>query len=211
MPGSDTLASSPYSIGIAKRGLDVTVSALALVILSPLLLAVACLIKLDSTGAALFRQTRVGRHGERFSILKFRTMDPDAESRVTDLLHANEGSGPLFKMKSDPRVTRIGGILRRLSIDELPQLVNVLRGDMSLVGPRPALPSEVDSYEPHAYRRLLVLPGITGLWQISGRSDLDWETGLALDLDYVADPSFSHDLRILARTLPKVLGSRGAY
>lgn len=195
----------------AKRIFDVVASALGLVLLSPILAVVAILVKLDSRGPVLFSQTRVGLHGEDFSILKFRTMEEDAEARVAELQAFNEGAGPLFKMKADPRVTRVGRVLRKLSIDELPQLVNVLRGDMSLVGPRPGLPSEVAAYEPHAHRRLLVLPGITGLWQVSGRSELSWEAGLKLDLDYVDDCSFGRDLLILARTVPRVLGSSGAY
>lgn len=204
-----TVARQPRRI--AKRVFDVVTSAVGLLVLSPVLLVVGLLVKLDSRGSVLFSQTRVGLNGEGFSILKFRTMEQDAESRVAELQAFNEGAGPLFKMKADPRVTRVGRVLRKLSIDELPQLVNVLRGDMSLVGPRPGLPSEVAAYEPHAHRRLLVLPGITGLWQVSGRSDLDWESGLALDLDYVDDCSFGRDLKILARTIPRVLGSSGAY
>lgn len=195
----------------AKRVLDASASATGLVVLSPVLLTVALLVKLDSPGPAIFRQTRVGLNGKRFSILKFRTMQQDAESRITELERFNEGAGPLFKMKSDPRVTRIGRFLRKLSIDELPQLFNVLRGDMSLVGPRPGLPTEVAAYEPRAHRRLAVLPGITGPWQISGRSDLSWEAGLELDLDYVDDYSFRRDLLILLGTVPRVLASRGAY
>lgn len=195
----------------AKRVFDIVASSVGLALLAPILVAVAALVKLDSRGPALFRQTRIGLNGEGFSILKFRTMEQDAESRVADLQAFNEGAGPLFKMKADPRVTRVGRVLRKLSIDELPQLVNVLRGDMSLVGPRPGLPTEVAAYEPHAHRRLLVLPGITGLWQVSGRSDLSWEAGLELDLDYVDDCSFGRDLVILARTIPRVLGSSGAY
>ncbi|MGG7465138.1 sugar transferase [Plantibacter sp. YIM 135347] len=211
MTAATALAAVELPRRSVKRGFDVVASAIGLLLLSPVLLVVALLVKLDSRGSVLFRQTRVGLNGEHFSILKFRTMEQNAEARVAELQAFNEGAGPLFKMKADPRVTRVGRILRKLSIDELPQLVNVLRGDMSLVGPRPGLPSEVAAYEPHAHRRLLVLPGITGLWQVSGRSDLSWEAGLELDLDYVDDCSFGRDLVILARTVPRVLGSSGAY
>lgn len=202
---------APMPKRTAKRVFDVIASLIGLIVLSPVLLVVALLVKADSPGPVIFKQTRVGLNGIDFSILKFRTMGTDAESRVAELQQFNEGAGPLFKMKADPRVTRVGGVLRKLSIDELPQLVNVLRGDMSLVGPRPGLPSEVAAYEPHAYRRLLVLPGITGLWQVSGRSDLGWDAGLELDLAYVDDCGFGRDLVILGRTVPKVLGSSGAY
>lgn len=196
---------------IGKRVFDIVLAAIVLIICAPLLLIVALLVKVDGPGPVLFRQPRVGRGGVHFQIVKFRTMEPDAEARVEDLRRFNEGAGPLFKMRADPRVTRVGRVLRKWSIDELPQLLNVLRGEMSLVGPRPGLPIEIDAYEAHAHRRLAVLPGMTGLWQISGRSDLDWEGGLALDLDYVDDCSLLRDLEILVKTVPRVLGSRGAY
>lgn len=196
---------------IGKRVFDVIVASIALILCAPLILIVSLVIAVDSRGPVLFCQRRVGRGGVHFRIIKFRTMEQGAEELIEDLRRFNEGSGPLFKMKADPRVTRVGRVLRKCSIDELPQLLNVLRGEMSLVGPRPGLPVEIDAYEAHAYRRLAVLPGITGLWQVSGRSDLDWEGGLALDLDYVDDCSFRRDLVILAKTVPRVLGSRGAY
>ncbi|ROS65372.1 Undecaprenyl-phosphate galactose phosphotransferase WbaP/exopolysaccharide biosynthesis polyprenyl glycosylphosphotransferase [Curtobacterium sp. PhB172] len=200
-----------YRRRTGKRVLDVLGAGTGLLLLAPVLAVIAVIIRLDDRGPVFFRQTRVGRGGEEFSILKFRTMCVDAEARMAALQAANEGAGPLFKMKDDPRVTRVGAFLRKTSLDELPQLWNVLTGSMSLVGPRPALPREVALYEDFADRRLLVTPGITGLWQVSGRSDLDWADGVRLDLHYVENWSFLHDLVILARTVPSVLRSRGAY
>ncbi|MDM7892018.1 sugar transferase [Curtobacterium caseinilyticum] len=200
-----------YRCRRGKRLLDVVGAALGLLLLAPVFAVVALAIRLDDGGPVFFRQRRVGRGRQHFSILKFRTMCVDAEARVAELAVVNEGSGPLFKLQDDPRVTRVGGFLRRTSLDELPQLWNVLTGSMSLVGPRPALPSEVAVYEDFADRRLLVTPGMTGLWQVSGRSDLDWAEGVRLDLHYVENWSFLHDLVILARTIPSVLRSRGAY
>jgi exopolysaccharide biosynthesis polyprenyl glycosylphosphotransferase len=200
-----------YTRRFGKRMLDVVGAAAGLLLLAPVFAVVALVIRLDDGGPVFFRQTRVGRGATEFSILKFRTMCTDAEARMAALHRENEGAGPLFKMKDDPRVTRVGAFLRRTSLDELPQLWNVLVGTMSLVGPRPALPREVALYEDFADRRLLVTPGITGLWQVSGRSDLDWADGVRLDLHYVENWSFVHDLVILARTIPSVLRSRGAY
>ncbi|WP_420369724.1 sugar transferase [Curtobacterium sp. L1-20] len=200
-----------YRRRLGKRALDVVGAGLGLLLLAPVFALVAVVIRADDRGPVLFRQTRVGRGGREFSILKFRTMCTDAEDRVAALAPSNEGAGPLFKMKDDPRVTRVGAVLRRTSLDELPQLWNVFTGSMSLVGPRPALPREVALYEDFADRRLLVTPGMTGLWQISGRSNLDWADGLRLDLHYVENWSFVHDVVILARTIPSVLRSRGAY
>lgn len=200
-----------YRCRRGKRLLDVVGATAGLVVLAPLLAAIALVIRLDDGGPVFFRQRRVGRGSQEFSILKFRTMCVDAEARIAELAAENEGSGPLFKLQRDPRVTRVGAFLRRTSLDELPQLWNVLTGSMSLVGPRPALPSEVAVYEDFADRRLLVTPGMTGLWQVSGRSDLDWAEGVRLDLHYVENWSFLHDLVILARTIPSVLRSRGAY
>lgn len=194
-----------------KRGFDVSASALGILVISPLLLALAVAIKFDSPGPVLFRQHRVGRNGTLFPILKFRSMVDRAEDKVDELARANEGAGPLFKMRDDPRVTRVGRVLRRWSLDELPQLVNVLRGQMSLVGPRPALPREVAEYGSHELRRLNTRPGLTGLWQVSGRSDLDWDEGLRLDLTYVENWSLTGDLIILLRTVGAVLAKRGAY
>lgn len=203
--------SPEYERRVGKRVLDVVGATIGLTLLAPVFAVIAVAIRLDDRGPVFFRQTRVGRGGQPFSILKFRTMCVDAEVRLTELAAQNQGAGPLFKMQDDPRVTRVGGVLRRTSLDELPQLVNVLLGTMSLVGPRPALPREVALYEDFADRRLLVTPGITGLWQVSGRSDLDWADGVRLDLHYVENWSFLHDLVILGRTIPSVLRSRGAY
>jgi exopolysaccharide biosynthesis polyprenyl glycosylphosphotransferase len=195
---------------VTKHVVDRLGSALLLIIVAPLLLAIAIAVKLDG-GPVLFRQTRVGRHGRRFSMLKFRTMVVDAEQRLGELRPDNDGAGPLFKLKHDPRVTRVGAILRRYSLDELPQLVNVLMGSMSLVGPRPPLPREVATYGRDAQRKLLVKPGLTGLWQISGRSDLSWEESVRLDLRYVENWNLALDALILWRTFGAVAGTRGAY
>lgn len=200
-----------YRCRRGKRLLDVVGAGLGLLLLAPVFALIAAVVRLDDGGPVFFRQRRVGRGGAPFSILKFRTMCVDAEAKVAELATANQGAGPLFKLQDDPRVTRVGAFLRRTSLDELPQLWNVLTGSMSLVGPRPALPSEVAVYEDFADRRLLVTPGMTGLWQVSGRSDLDWAEGVRLDLHYVENWSFLHDLVILARTIPSVLRSRGAY
>jgi lipopolysaccharide/colanic/teichoic acid biosynthesis glycosyltransferase len=181
------------------------------VLSAPVLLVVAIGIRLDSSGPAFFRQTRVGRHGREFTMLKFRSMDVGAEARRAELESANEGSGPLFKMKTDPRVTRIGVVLRRYSLDELPQLFNVLAGSMSMVGPRPPLPAEVATYGREAQRRLLVKPGLTGLWQVGGRSDLPWEQSVRLDLRYVENWTLALDAVILWKTLGAVVNSRGSY
>ena len=182
-----------------------------LLLATPVLLVVAVLVKLTSRGPVLFRQTRVGRAGVEFSMLKFRTMCADAEERKAELHALSEGNGVLFKLRDDPRVTRIGRYLRRFSLDELPQLVNVLRGDMSLVGPRPPLATEVATYAIDDARRMLVKPGLTGLWQVSGRSDLTWEESVRLDLRYVDNWSIALDLLILWKTARAVLGRDGAY
>ena len=168
-------------------------------------------MRLSSPGPVIFRQVRVGRDGEVFTVYKFRTMVVDAEPRLEALWEHNEGNGVLFKIRDDPRVTRVGRFLRRFSLDELPQLFNVLVGSMSLVGPRPALPSEAEQYGRATARRLLVKPGITGLWQVSGRSDLSWEDSVRLDLYYVENWSFAGDIQILWKTLSAVMRGRGAY
>jgi exopolysaccharide biosynthesis polyprenyl glycosylphosphotransferase len=190
------------------------VSALLLLILAaPVLFAIALCIRFapGAGGPAIFMQERVGKGGKPFMIYKFRTMYVDAEARLADLRHLNDNDGTLFKMKADPRVTPVGKILRRLSLDELPQLLNVLKGDMSLVGPRPPLQREVAQYPEDMRRRLVVKPGLTGLWQVSGRSDLSWEESIRLDLSYVENWTLSMDLAILARTLIAVLRRSGAY
>jgi len=194
----------------AKRVSDLVITVAALVLLAPVLAIAAAAIRLTSPGPVLFRQVRVGRDGSHFEILKFRTMVVDAEARLEGLLHLNEANGPVFKIRHDPRVTAVGRILRKTSIDELPQLVNVLRGEMSLVGPRPALPKEVDRWDPGLRQRLRVLPGITGMWQVSGRSDATDDYG-QLDLYYVDNWNLVTDLVILARTVPAVLLQRGSY
>ncbi|MCU1423813.1 MAG: polyprenyl glycosylphosphotransferase [Microbacteriaceae bacterium] len=195
----------------AKTIFDFSSALFGTILISPLLLVVAALVRFSSDGPVLFRQPRVGLNGEVFSIYKFRTMVVDAEARLADLRASNEGSGPLFKLRSDPRITRVGSFLRRYSIDELPQLFNVLRGEMSIVGPRPPLPSEVEQYEPDVRRRLLVKPGITGPWQTNGRSDLRWEDGVRLDLYYVENWTLTGDIVIMWRTVKAVLENRGAY
>jgi exopolysaccharide biosynthesis polyprenyl glycosylphosphotransferase len=197
--------------GIAKRGFDVAGSLALLVLLAMPMAMIALLVKLDSPGPILFRQTRIGRAGEPFRMLKFRSMVVDAEKRLEELKIRNQGSGPLFKLKEDPRVTRLGRFLRSYSLDELPQLLNVLCGSMSLVGPRPPLPKEVEQYDKSAHRRLLIKPGITGLWQVSGRSDLSWDDAIKLDLYYVENWSMVQDLMILLRTVSAVAGKSGAY
>jgi lipopolysaccharide/colanic/teichoic acid biosynthesis glycosyltransferase len=166
---------------------------------------------MDTGGSMFFRQTRVGRGGECFQIFKFRTMQVDAEDRLEAIRAHNESSGVLFKIRADPRVTRSGRLLRRFSLDELPQLINVVRGDMSLVGPRPPLPSEVEQYPQDMRRRLAVKPGMTGLWQVSGRSDLSWDEAIRLDLQYVENWSLTVDLVILMRTAMAVMRGSGAY
>lgn len=196
---------------LVKRQLDRLLAVGALVLLSPVALALVVAIRLDSAGPAFFRQERVGRDDSRFLIWKFRTMTVGAEARLVELSDANEASGLLFKLREDPRVTRIGRWLRRTSLDELPQLINVARGQMSLVGPRPALPSEVAQYPPDVRHRLVVEPGMTGLWQVSGRSDLSWEDAVRLDQEYVDNWSLVLDLRILVRTIRAVVRRQGAF
>lgn len=196
---------------VAKEIFDRAGAALALLVLAPVFVVVALAVKLDSPGPVFFLQTRVGRDGRRFRMVKFRTMVVGADRLRADLEHRNEADGLLFKLRTDPRVTRTGRLLRRYSIDELPQLLNVLSGDMSMVGPRPPLPSEVDLYEGHVNRRLLVKPGITGLWQVSGRSDLPWDESIRLDLYYVDHWSPTMDLTIIAKTFSAVVRGSGAY
>ncbi|GAA1561655.1 sugar transferase [Kribbella sancticallisti] len=196
---------------LLKSIFDRTVGGGMLLLSAPLLLVIALLVRLTSRGPVLFRQTRVGRSGVEFSMLKFRTMSVDAEARKAELHALDEGNGVLFKLRDDPRVTRVGKHLRRFSLDELPQLVNVLRGEMSLVGPRPPLAAEVAMYAIDDARRMLVKPGLTGLWQVSGRSDLTWEESMRLDLRYADNWSIALDLLILWKTARAVLGRDGAY
>jgi exopolysaccharide biosynthesis polyprenyl glycosylphosphotransferase len=190
---------------------DRSVAAAALILLSPLLVLLAVTIRLHDRGPALFTQVRVGKDGHMFRIYKFRTMVVDAEKRRSQLLDSNDTDGVLFKLRNDPRVTAVGAHLRRWSIDELPQLFNVLLGQMSLVGPRPALPDEAARYAEHVRRRLVVKPGLTGLWQVNGRSDLNWEESVRLDLRYVENWSFVLDLQILWKTISVMVRGSGAY
>jgi exopolysaccharide biosynthesis polyprenyl glycosylphosphotransferase len=196
-----------------KRAFDLIGSVLLIIVLSPLLILLAILVKAGSTGPVFFRQERVGLNGSTFHMIKFRSMVVDAEARLQELsmLDRAEGNTVLFKMKDDPRVTRIGAFMRRYSLDEVPQLFNVLLGNMSLVGPRPPLASEVERYDQHVHRRFLVKPGMTGLWQVSGRSDLSWEDSVRLDLFYVENWSLVGDLVILWRTARAVVAPKGAY
>ncbi len=196
---------------VIKAVFDKAAAGMALIVLAPVFVVIAVAIRLDDQGPVFFRQTRVGRVGQTFKLFKFRTMVVDAEQRKLELEALNEGAGVLFKMRKDPRVTNVGVLLRRWSLDELPQLFNVLIGDMSLVGPRPALPREVARYGDHMRRRLAVKPGITGLWQVSGRSGLSWEEAFRLDLRYVDNWSIMLDLQILWKTFSAVIHGSGAY
>ncbi|NUO34987.1 MAG: sugar transferase [Dermatophilaceae bacterium] len=205
----------PQSLGASrglKRAVDLLGATALLLLAAPVMLGFAVATRRQDGGPVLFRQTRVGRDGELFECLKFRSMVVDAEAQLPGITHLNQNSdGVLFKVARDPRVTRVGAVMRRLSIDELPQLINVVNGDMSLVGPRPALPAEVRRYVPDVQRRLHVRPGVTGLWQVSGRSDLSWEDTVRLDLYYVDNWSLVQDLSILAKTVHAVVRARGAY
>jgi len=195
-----------------KRTLDILGSSSLLLLLSPVLLATAIAVAIDSPGGIIFAQTRIGRDGRRFKMLKFRSMVADAARERHRFAHENHHStGPVFKIRDDPRVTHVGRVIRRLSIDELPQLVNVLRGDMSLVGPRPATPDEYETYDERTMQRTLVTPGLTCIWQVSGRSDVDFLRWVDMDLDYIRTWTLRLDLRLLARTVPAVMLGRGAY
>lgn len=196
---------------VIKAVFDRAFASLVLILTAPLLLVATLAIWLADGGPALFRQTRVGKDGKVFTVYKFRTMVLDAEERKAELAEHNEHDGLMFKIRSDPRITNVGRWLRRWSVDELPQLVNVLLGDMSLVGPRPALPEEADRYADYVRRRLMVKPGLTGLWQVNGRADLTWDESVRLDLRYVENWSFVLDLQILWKTVSAVLSGSGAY
>ncbi|MGG7214932.1 sugar transferase [Clostridium nigeriense] len=193
-----------------KRLLDLICSLLGLIVLSPVLLIVAILIKLESKGPVVFSQKRVGLNGDEFKMFKFRSMVVNAEKLKVKLAKQNEMSGPMFKMKDDPRVTKVGRFIRKTSIDELPQLINVLKGDMSLVGPRPSLPKEVEKFEPWMLDRLRVKPGLTCYWQVSGRNNIDFEDWMKLDLQYVEDRSFLLDLKLIFKTFFVLLGDKNA-
>jgi lipopolysaccharide/colanic/teichoic acid biosynthesis glycosyltransferase len=194
---------------LAKRTIDVVLTLMGLVAIWPLFVVIALAIRVDSAGPAFFVQTRVGRDGRTFGMVKFRSMVVNAEMQRADV--PGDRDGLCFKAKDDPRITRVGRFLRRASLDELPQLWNVLRGQMSLVGPRPALPSEVAAYPTAALERLRALPGITGMWQVSGRADISFDDMIALDVAYVRHPSLRRDIAILAATFRVVLQGRGAY
>jgi exopolysaccharide biosynthesis polyprenyl glycosylphosphotransferase len=204
-----TTPSNPMQL-VVKRAIDLALAFFLTLLTLPIQLLAALAIKLTSRGPVFFRQVRCGLNGRHFTLLKFRTMEVDAEGRLPEIAHLNEMSGPVFKAARDPRLTLVGRILRRLSIDELPQLWNVLGGDMSLVGPRPPLPEEVARYEPWQRRRLSMAPGLTCLWQVSGRSELDFDRWMELDLKYIDTWTPYLDLKILLKTVPAVLGGRGA-
>ena len=193
-----------------KRLFDIVSSACALLLLSPLMLTVAVLIKVTSRGPILFKQVRVGQHGHPFNMLKFRSMVVNAEALKAKLMAQNEQKGPVFKMKRDPRITGIGAFIRKFSIDELPQLINVLRGEMSIVGPRPPVPSEVAKYEAWQRRRLSVRPGLTCVWQVSGRNQISFEEWMYLDMQYIDHWTLAHDFQLILKTVPVVLTGRGA-
>ena len=210
---SDLAASADNAI---KRMCDIFTALFGIILLTPLWIIVAAMVRLNDGGPAFFTQERVGLDGKTFTMFKFRTMRVDAEELKASLMEANEadssaGNSIMFKMANDPRITRIGAFLRKTSIDELPQLFNVLRGDMSLVGPRPPLPSEVAQYEPRVMGKFAVRPGITGLWQISGRSNLSWDETVHLDLSYAQHRSLTLDTWIMLQTIPALLRHEGAY
>ncbi len=207
---SPTVEIHPIPYHSYKRMMDILVSGVALILFSPIFLTVAIAIKLTSKGPLLFKQTRVGLGGRHFTCLKFRSMIVNADEMKADLEHLNEATGPVFKIKNDPRMTPIGKFIRKASLDELPQLWNVFVGDMSIVGPRPAVPIEVEKYGQREFNRLAVRPGITCIWQISGRSNLSFEEWMELDLKYIENMSFWGDIKIVWQTVPAVLTGRGA-
>ena len=195
-----------------KRTFDVLAAVAAIILLSPIFIIIALLIRLESKGGALFKQERVGQNGRAFTMYKFRSMRTDAEARLVELENSNEmESGVIFKMKSDPRITKVGKFIRKASIDELPQLFNVLIGDMSLVGPRPPLPKEVVQYSQRDFMRLAAVPGITCYWQVMGRSHIPFKQQVELDIKYIKNQSFLLDVKLLLMTVPAVLTARGAY
>lgn len=194
----------------SKRAIDIVGSIVGLVLLSPILLIVAIAIKLESKGPIIFSQKRIGQKGKEFKMYKLRSMVEDAEKLKKDLMKSNEMSGPMFKMKDDPRVTRVGKFIRKTSIDELPQLVNVLKGDMSLVGPRPSLPKEVKKFKPWMKKRLEVKPGLTCYWQVAGRNNIDFEDWMKLDIKYVEERSFFVDIKLIFKTFFVLFGDENA-
>ena len=196
---------------ISKRSLDIMASLVGLIILSPVVLVVAILIKLESKGPIIFSQKRIGLNGKEFKMYKFRSMVQNAEELKEKLQKQNEMSGPMFKIKNDPRVTKVGRFIRKTSIDELPQLINVLKGDMSLVGPRPSLPKEVENFEGWMLRRLDVKPGLTCYWQVSGRNNIDFEDWMKLDIKYVEERNFWIDIKLIFKTVFVLFGDKNAY
>ncbi len=195
----------------AKRAMDVGIGALLLILLSPLMVITALAVMMTSWGPPLLPQVRIGKDGRPFKMYKFRSMRQGAHEARGELWGLNEANGPVFKIRSDPRITAVGRVIRKLSLDEVPQLVNVIRGEMSLVGPRPPLPEEVATYTPYQFQRLQASPGITCIWQVSGRSEIDFETWVEMDLQYIRDWTLRKDLGLLVRTIPAVLSGRGAY
>lgn len=196
--------------GFLKRGLDMSVTAIVLILLFPLFVLTGLAIKLEDGGPIFFFQTRVGKWGQLFKMYKFRSMRKDAEKILEDLKDQNETGGVIFKIRKDPRITHVGRVIRKFSIDELPQLWNVLKGDMSLVGPRPPLPSEVASYTHSSRKRLDVMQGITCIWQVSGRSNIDFDNQVKMDVSYIENQSFFGDIKLLFKTIPAVIGGEGA-
>lgn len=196
---------------VIKRIGDILISLLILLLVLPLIPVIVILIKIDSKGPILFRQRRVGKNGREFDLFKFRSMVDGAEKAIESLRPLSGSDGPIFKLKEDPRVTRVGSFLRRSSLDELPQLINVLKGEMSIVGPRPNLPSEVAQYLPWQKKRLMVIPGITCFWQVAGRSHIGFQEWMRLDLEYIRNRSLSTDLKIILKTFPAVIARKGAY
>ncbi|MBS6503451.1 MAG: exopolysaccharide biosynthesis polyprenyl glycosylphosphotransferase [Clostridium sp.] len=196
---------------ILKRIIDIIGSIIGIVLVSPVLLVTAVLIKLESKGRIFFSQTRVGLHGKEFKIYKFRSMVDGAEALKKSIEHKNEMSGPMFKVRGDPRITKIGRFIRKTSIDELPQLINVLKGEMSLVGPRPSLPSEVEKFEAWMLKRLEVKPGLTCYWQVSGRNNICFEDWMKLDIDYVNNRNMQLDIKLIFKTIILLFGDKNAY
>ena len=195
---------------VIKRIIDIVASFTGLILLSPLILIVSMLIKLESKGEVIFKQKRVGLNGKEFYMYKFRSMVINAEELKAELESQNEMSGPMFKMKDDPRITKIGKFIRKTSIDELPQLINVIKGDMSLVGPRPSLPKEVEEFETWMRERLEVKPGLTCIWQVSGRNNIDFEDWMKLDIKYVRERSFKLDIKLILKTVLVLFGDKNA-
>lgn len=200
-----------YLYLILKRTMDIVASVIGLILLSPVILIVGILIRLESEGEIIFSQNRIGLNGKKFKMFKFRSMVPNAEELKKKLLEQNEMSGPMFKMKDDPRITKLGKFIRKTSIDELPQLINVLKGEMSLVGPRPSLPHEVEKFEPWMMKRIEVKPGLTCYWQVAGRNNIDFEEWMQLDIDYVNDRSLMLDIKLIFKTFFVLFGDKNAH